>query len=116
MVPRTAGTRRLRTETHLLTAEQRISTKSTRIEKALRFIQLPSPMHLFEPIQIRDLTFKHRVFVSPMCQYSSHDGFANDWHLVQLGRFAVGGASLVITEANAVTADGRISPSDVGIW
>jgi 2,4-dienoyl-CoA reductase-like NADH-dependent reductase (Old Yellow Enzyme family) len=51
-----------------------------------------------------------------MCQYSSQDGFASDWHLVQLGRFAVGGASLVFTEANAVTADGRISPSDLGIW
>lgn len=73
-------------------------------------------MHLFEPLKIRDLTLKHRVVVSPMCQYSSEDGFANDWHLVQLGRFAVGGASLVFTEANAVTADGRISPADLGIW
>ena len=73
-------------------------------------------MHLFEPLQIRGLTLKHRVVVSPMCQYSSEDGFANDWHLVQLGRFAVGGASLVFTEANAVLPDGRISPSDLGIW
>jgi 2,4-dienoyl-CoA reductase-like NADH-dependent reductase (Old Yellow Enzyme family) len=73
-------------------------------------------MHLFEPLPIRGVTLKHRVVVSPMCQYSSEDGFASDWHLVQLGRFAVGGASLVFTEANAVTADGRISPADLGIW
>ncbi len=73
-------------------------------------------MHLFEPLAIRSLTLKHRVVVSPMCQYSSEDGFASDWHLVQLGRFAVGGAALVFTEANAVTADGRISPADLGIW
>ena len=73
-------------------------------------------MHLFEPLPIRDITLKHRVIVSPMCQYSSQDGFASDWHLVQLGRFAVGGAALVFTEANAVTADGRISPQDLGIW
>src|SRR4051812_32528417 len=73
-------------------------------------------MHLFEPLAIRSLTLKHRVVVSPMCQYSSQDGFASDWHLVQLGRFAVGGASLVFTEANAVPPGGRISPSDLGIW
>ena len=73
-------------------------------------------MHLFDPLPIRGVTLKNRTVVSPMCQYSSTDGFASDWHLVQLGRFAVGGASLVITEANAVTADGRISPSDLGIW
>lgn len=73
-------------------------------------------MHLFEPLEIRGLTLKHRVVVSPMCQYSSQDGFASDWHLVQLGRFAVGGAALVFTEANAVVPEGRISPSDLGIW
>jgi 2,4-dienoyl-CoA reductase-like NADH-dependent reductase (Old Yellow Enzyme family) len=73
-------------------------------------------MHLFEPLQLRSLTLKHRVIVSPMCQYSSEDGFASDWHLVQLGRFAVGGASLIFTEANAVLAEGRISPADLGIW
>ena len=73
-------------------------------------------MHLFDPLPIRSLTLKHRIVVSPMCQYSSVDGLANDWHLVQLGRFAVGGAALVFTEANAVTAEGRISPADLGIW
>jgi 2,4-dienoyl-CoA reductase-like NADH-dependent reductase (Old Yellow Enzyme family) len=72
--------------------------------------------HLFEPLSIRSITFKNRIFVSPMCEYSSVDGFANDWHLVHLGSRAVGGAALVMTEANAVTADGRISPQDLGIW
>jgi 2,4-dienoyl-CoA reductase-like NADH-dependent reductase (Old Yellow Enzyme family) len=72
--------------------------------------------HLFDPLTIRSVEFKNRVFVSPMCEYSSEDGFANDWHLVHLGSRAVGGASLVLTEANAVTADGRISPQDLGIW
>src|SRR4051794_9404753 len=72
--------------------------------------------HLFEPLSVRSITFKNRIFVSPMCEYSSVDGFANDWHLVHLGSRAVGGAALVMTEANAVTADGRISPQDLGIW
>jgi len=71
---------------------------------------------LFEPLPIRDVVLKNRVAVSPMCQYSSQDGFANDWHLVHLGSRAVGGASLVFTEASAVTAEGRISPQDLGIW
>jgi len=71
---------------------------------------------LFEPFPIRNITFRNRIFVSPMCEYSSIDGFANDWHLVHLGSRAVGGAALVMTEANAVTADGRISPDDLGIW
>lgn len=72
--------------------------------------------HLFDPLTIRGLTFANRVFVSPMCEYSSEDGFANDWHLVHLGSRAVGGAGLVLTEAAAVTAEGRISPQDLGIW
>ncbi|HTT68364.1 MAG TPA: NADH:flavin oxidoreductase/NADH oxidase [Gemmatimonadales bacterium] len=72
--------------------------------------------HLLDPLPLRGLTFASRVFVSPMCQYSSDDGFANDWHLVHLGSRAVGGAALVFTEATAVTADGRISPEDLGIW
>ena len=72
--------------------------------------------NLFETLSIRSITFKNRAFVSPMCEYSSIDGFANDWHLVHLGSRAVGQAALVMTEANAVTADGRISPSDLGIW
>ena len=72
--------------------------------------------HLFDPMTLRDLTFPHRIFVSPMCQYSSTDGFASDWHLVHLGSRAVGGAALVMTEASAVTAEGRISPHDLGIY
>src|SRR3954453_7604572 len=72
--------------------------------------------HLFEPFTIRGLTIPHRIVVSPMCQYSSTDGFANDWHLVHLGSRAVGGAALVMTEAAAVTPEGRISPQDLGIW
>src|ERR1039457_319488 len=71
---------------------------------------------LLEPFKIRDLTMRNRVVVSPMCQYSSDDGFASDWHLVHLGSRAVGGAGLVFTEATAVEARGRISPQDLGIW
>src|SRR5882724_5962868 len=71
---------------------------------------------LFDPLAIRDLKFTNRVFVSPMCQYSSRDGFANDWHFVHLGSRAVGGAGLVMTEASAVTEDGRITPADLGIY
>jgi 2,4-dienoyl-CoA reductase-like NADH-dependent reductase (Old Yellow Enzyme family) len=72
--------------------------------------------NLFDPLSIRDLTFPNRIVVSPMCEYSSTDGFANDWHLVHLGSRAVGGAGLVMTEATAVTPEGRISPEDLGIW
>ena len=72
--------------------------------------------HLFDPLSVRSITFPNRMFVSPMCEYSSEDGFANDWHLVHLGSRAVGGAGLVFTEATAVTPEGRISPQDLGIW
>src|SRR2546427_2620558 len=72
--------------------------------------------HLFDPLALKGLTLSNRIIVSPMCEYSSVDGFANDWHLVHLGSRAVGGASLVFTEATAVTAEGRISPRDLGIW
>ena len=72
--------------------------------------------HLFEPLRIREVTFRNRIALSPMCQYSSTNGFANDWHLVHLGSRAVGGAGLVMTEAAAVEARGRISPQDLGIW
>jgi len=72
--------------------------------------------NLFDPLSIRDLTLPNRIAVSPMCEYSSTNGFANDWHLVHLGSRAVGGAGLVMTEAAAVTPEGRISPADLGIW
>jgi 2,4-dienoyl-CoA reductase-like NADH-dependent reductase (Old Yellow Enzyme family) len=65
---------------------------------------------------VRDVTLRNRIAVSPMCEYSSEDGFANDWHLVHLGSRATGGAGLVFTEAAAVSAEGRISPEDLGIW
>ena len=71
---------------------------------------------LFSPITIKNITLKNRIVVSPMCQYSSTDGFANNWHLVHLGSRAVGGAGLVLTEATAVSPEGRISISDLGIW
>ena len=71
---------------------------------------------LFDPLKIREITLKNRIFVSPMCQYSCEDGFANDWHFVHLGCRAVGGAALVMTEATAVEASGRISPQDLGLW
>lgn len=71
---------------------------------------------LFSPLKIKNTEFRNRIVVSPMCEYSSVDGFANDWHLVHLGSRAVGGAALVITEATAVSPEGRISPGDLGIW
>ncbi len=73
-------------------------------------------MRLFSELKIRELTFRNRIAVSPMCEYSSEDGFANDWHLVHLGSRAVGGAAIVFTEATAVSPEGRISPQDLGIW
>ncbi|MDP1677289.1 MAG: NADPH dehydrogenase NamA [Bacteroidota bacterium] len=71
---------------------------------------------LFSPLTIKNVTLKNRIVVSPMCQYSSVDGFANDWHLVHLGSRAVGGAGLIFTEATSVSPEGRISPDDLGIW
>ncbi len=71
---------------------------------------------LFSPLKLRNVTFRNRVFVSSMCQYSSRDGLATDWHLVHLGSRAVGGAGLVMVEATAVSPEGRISPADSGIW
>ena len=71
---------------------------------------------LFSPLRIREVEFRNRIFVSPMCQYSSDDGMPNDWHLVHLGSRAVGGASLVMVEASALSPEGRISPNDSGMW
>ena len=72
--------------------------------------------HLFEPLALRSITLPNRIAVSPMCEYSCVDGLANDWHFVHLGCRAVGGAGLVLTEAAAVSPEGRISPDDLGIW
>ena len=74
------------------------------------------PANLFSPLTIRDIHFRNRIAVSPMCEYSSGDGFADDWHLVHLGSRAVGGAALVIAEATAVEPYGRITPGDHGLW
>jgi len=74
------------------------------------------PPHLFQPLTIKSVTLRNRIGVSPMCQYSSEDGVATDWHLVHLGSRAVGGAGLVIAEATAVSPEGRITPGDAGIW
>src|ERR1700722_8080815 len=71
---------------------------------------------LFSILKLRDVTFRNRIFVSPMCQYSSEDGMPTDWHLVHLGSRAVGGAGAVIIEATAVTPEGRITFWDSGIW
>lgn len=71
---------------------------------------------LFDPLTIRNITLKNRIVVSPMCQYSSVDGFANDWHFVHLGSRAVGESALIFTEATAVTPEGRITADDLGIW
>ena len=73
-------------------------------------------MPLFSPLEIRGVKFRNRIAVAPMCQYSCEDGFATEWHLVHLGSRAVGGAALVIAEATAVEASGRISPGDLGLW
>jgi 2,4-dienoyl-CoA reductase-like NADH-dependent reductase (Old Yellow Enzyme family) len=72
--------------------------------------------NLFSSFKLREVEFRNRVFVSPMCQYSSRDGMPTDWHLVHLGSRAVGGAGLVMVEATAVSPEGRISPADSGIW
>ncbi len=72
--------------------------------------------HLFEPLTIKSITLRNRIGMSPMCEYSSADGVATDWHLVHLGSRAVGGAGLVIIEATAVSPEGRITPGDLGLW
>ena len=75
-----------------------------------------TPPALFKPLTIRGRTFNNRIFVSPMCQYSAEDGHMTDWHLVNLGSYAMRGASLTIIEATSVVPEGRISPEDVGLW
>ena len=77
---------------------------------------MPHQPKLFTPLKLRSIEFPNRIWVSPMCQYSSRDGHPTDWHLVHLGSRAVGGAGLVMVEATAVSPEGRISPDDSGIW
>ena len=71
---------------------------------------------LFSPLKLREITFRNRIFVSPMCQYSAVEGVPNEWHMVHLGSRAVGGAGLILAEATAVSPEGRISPGDLGLW
>ncbi|AEU38668.1 NADH:flavin oxidoreductase/NADH oxidase [Granulicella mallensis] len=77
---------------------------------------IPAPDHLFAPLQQRSITLPNRIACSPMCEYSSIDGFASEWHLVHLGSRAVGGAGVILTEAAAVSPEGRITAQDLGIW
>lgn len=99
--------------THTHTRKDTLAMTDTRTES----MTLTTPtVHLFTPYTMREITLRNRIVVSPMCEYSSTDGLATDWHLVHLGSRAVGGAGLVITEAAAVEARGRISPEDLGIW
>src|SRR5712691_9515830 len=88
----------------------------TELAASERVAEKEHQTHLFTPLTIRSVTLRNRIAVSPMCQYSSDDGFANDWHLVHLGSRAVGGAGLVMMEATAVEDRGRISAHDTGIW
>lgn len=82
----------------------------------LHFQNNMTEINLFSPLQLKSITLKNRIVMSPMCQYSAKDGFADDWHLVHLGSRAVGGAGLIISEATAVSPEGRISAGDLGIW
>src|SRR3954453_18145747 len=82
----------------------------------LRSPQFVSTPELLQPLTLRDVTLRNRLVVAPMCQYSVADGLVGDYHLVPLGRFARGGFGLVVVEATGVTADGRISHGDVGLW
>jgi 2,4-dienoyl-CoA reductase-like NADH-dependent reductase (Old Yellow Enzyme family) len=86
------------------------------LSRGIQFPVTKPPNHLFSPLKLRSLTLPHRVVVSPMCEYSSTDGFANDWHFVHLGSRAIGGAALVLTESTAISPEGRITPHDLGIW
>jgi 2,4-dienoyl-CoA reductase-like NADH-dependent reductase (Old Yellow Enzyme family) len=72
--------------------------------------------NLFSSYQLANITLKNRLLISPMCNYSAHDGFVNDWHIVTVGRYALGGAAMVMLEASAVQANGRITHGDLGIW
>jgi 2,4-dienoyl-CoA reductase-like NADH-dependent reductase (Old Yellow Enzyme family) len=88
-------------------------SNSISIEKGKRVLRMSA---LFSAFVLREVEFRNRVFVSPMCQYSSRDGMPDDWHLAHLGSRAVGGAALVMAEATSVSPEGRISPGDTGIW
>jgi 2,4-dienoyl-CoA reductase-like NADH-dependent reductase (Old Yellow Enzyme family) len=77
---------------------------------------IQSMSKLYEPLSLRSIVLKNRIVMSPMCQYSSIDGYVNDWHMVHQGSRAAGGTALIMTEAAGVTPEGRITPSDLGLW
>jgi 2,4-dienoyl-CoA reductase-like NADH-dependent reductase (Old Yellow Enzyme family) len=93
-----------------------VEMKTTQQAAATDGLPAKPGVHLFASLAVRGITFRNRIAVSPMCEYSSEDGFANEWHLVHLGSRAVGGAGLVIAEATAVEPRGRITPQDLGLW
>jgi 2,4-dienoyl-CoA reductase-like NADH-dependent reductase (Old Yellow Enzyme family) len=99
-----------------LSSELTSSQESVLLANFENILNLRDMVRLYSPLSIRGIKLKNRIAVSPMCQYSSTDGFTNDWHLVHLGSRAAGGAGLVIVEATAVLPEGRISPGDTGIW
>jgi len=96
--------------------DSKLMPELTTTERPARTPAPADVSHLFSPFALRSVELRNRIVVSPMCQYSSRDGLADDWHLVHLGARAAGGAALVFTEAAAVEARGRISPDDLGIW
>ena len=116
-------------ETHTLTGISGVADKNAPLSSSASAIQggiqtqcqsehdreVPE-VDLMSPLTIRGVTFRNRVVMSPMCMYSAQDGFANEFHFVHLGSRAIGGVGLVFVEATAVTAEGRISPGDMGIW
>ena len=91
-------------------------TKSIVIYLIITFSSSVKSSHLFSPLTIRGVTLKNRIAVPPLCQYSCKDGIVNDWHLVNYGSFATGGVGLVVSEATAVEARGRITPGCAGLW
>jgi 2,4-dienoyl-CoA reductase-like NADH-dependent reductase (Old Yellow Enzyme family) len=93
-----------------------VAQKFTRAGTSETSLSQSSTPLLFSPLQLRDVVVRNRIVISPMCQYSAEDGFANDWHLVHAGKFAQGGAGIVFLEATAVLADGRITHGDLGLW
>jgi 2,4-dienoyl-CoA reductase-like NADH-dependent reductase (Old Yellow Enzyme family) len=99
----------------VLTTSEKQSTTNLRKNDAAYTALKPRP-NLFEPLKLRDITLRNRIAVSPMCQYSSENGVASDWHLVHLGSRAIGGAALIIAEATGVEARGRITPGCAGLW
>lgn len=107
---------RTNTNSAALSSDRRLSNATIQVQCQSEHDREIPEVDLVSPVTLRDVTFRSRIAISPMCMYSAHDGFANDFHLVHLGSRAIGGVGLVVVEATAVTAEGRISPGDMGIW